>query len=144
MVFAVIFNVILFVHLFSLVLGMGSGIAMSNIGPLMGQSNADQRSTLFRLGDILARNGHVGLGLLWVTGIVLVAMRWSDLGTLSAWFWVKIALVVVLSASIGMGSRAYRGIKAGDMASAALARRAGMVNAICGPAIIFCAVMAFN
>lgn len=136
--------VILALHFLGLVIGMGSGMALGVVMPRIGKAGEGERGKLFGIGDALVRNVNIGLGLLWVTGILIVLLNYGGIGGLSFWFWIKIGLVVVLSASIGMGSAAYRRLKSGDKASAARLAMTGRINLITGPLIILAAVLAFG
>ena len=62
---------------------------------------------------------------------------------LNWWFWVKIALVVVLSASIGIGSAAYRKLQAGDASVAGRLTLTSKINFVAGVLIVVSAVFAF-
>lgn len=135
--------ILIFLHLMGLVIGMGSGIALSVLGPLHGTATEDQRSLMFNIGARFARNGHVGLALLWITGPLILWLRYGGIGGLSSWFWVKIALVIALSASIGMGSAAYRKFSAGDTGASARVALTGKINGIVGILVVLTAVLAF-
>ena len=131
-------------HLVGLVIGMGTGVALGVLLPRLGAARDGERARLLDIGDALVRNGHIGLGLLWVTGILIVFLKYGGVGGLSPWFWIKIALVVILSASIGIAAAAYRKFKAGDMAASARLAMAGKLNMLVGPLAILAAVFAFG
>lgn len=140
----ILINILIFLHILGLVIGMGSGVALSRLGPFYGQISEDQRGVLFKFAFLLGRNGHIGLGLLWVTGILVVWLKYGGVADFSWWFWAKMVLVVILSASIGMGSAAFRKFAAGDMGASARAAMAGKINAVAGVLIILSAVFAFG
>lgn len=137
-------NILLFLHFGGLIAGMGSGIAMSRVGPALATANADQRKALFTLGGQLLRTAHIGLAVLWITGPLLIWLKFGGIGGLDAWFWAKIVFVIILSASIGIASAAFRKLAAGDASQAPRMKTAGMVNGLTGIAIVLCAVFAFN
>ena len=136
--------VIIALHLLGLVITMGSSMALSLVMPRIATAGEGERDGLFGIGSGLMRNANIGLGLLWVTGILAVVLIYGGVGGLGLWFWIKIALVVVLSASIGMGSAAFRRFKAGDRASGARLAMIGNINLITGALIILTAVFAFR
>jgi putative membrane protein len=138
----ILYKLIVVAHILGLVLGMGSGMALSRMGPFYGQAG-EAKGVLFSFGRLLGKNGHIGLGLLWVTGILLIIMKW-DITSMSPWFWAKMVFVVILSAGIGMGSAAYKKFVAGDVAASGRAALFGKINAVAGVAIILCAVFAFK
>lgn len=137
--------ILLFLHLFALAIGTGSGFAAARLGPLIGTASPQERKSLFKLGIMLGRNGHIGIGTLWVTGLLMLWLEYgSVLGSLSAWFWFKILLVVIYSATVGVGTAAFRRFTQGDVAASGRAALMGKINAILGPLIILSAVIAFH
>lgn len=136
--------VLLWLHFFALVLGMGSGMALGVISPVIGQSDETHRPKMWALYTAISRNAHAGLGLLLLTGIVLVFTKYGGAGQMSLWFWIKMALVVVLVVSIAVGTRAGNRVKAGDASAMPVAARAGIINGITGILIILTAVLAFE
>jgi protoporphyrinogen IX oxidase len=135
-------NILLFLHFFGLVIGMGSGIALSTVSRLVVNPGAE--SGFDKVMVALARNGHVGLGLLWLTGLLMVWLKYEGVGAFDFWFWIKIAFVIVLTASVGIGSAAARRARAGEAGAAGRTKMASMVSGISGLIIIFAAVFAFN
>lgn len=136
----VFINILIFIHIFGLVLGMGSGMSMS-----IAQRLVTEPTTGFeKLTDALARNGQVGLALLWISGLLVVWLKFGGISGLSFWFWIKMVFVVVLSAALGIGAASYRKAKAGDKDAAKRAKLAGMTSGLSGLIVIFSAVFAFN
>mgnify|MGYP000392144044 CR=1 FL=1 len=140
----IVIKILLFLHFFGLVIGMGSGVAMSRMGPLAQNANDDQRSILFTAGKMLSQNGHIGLGLLWVTGLLMVWLKYGSVDGMSVYFWIKMILVVILSASIGMASAAYKRVRGGDLSAMPRVKMFGMINGLAGLGVILSAVFAFN
>ena len=137
-------NILIFLHIFGLVLGLGSGMANSRIGPMLVTADEGQRSLLASIVQMLSKNGHVGLGLLWVTGLLVVWLKYGGAGGFDNWFWAKMVFVVVLSASVGMSGAAARKLKAGDMSVLPLLKRVGMVSGLSALVAVLCAVFAFH
>lgn len=138
----VFINILIFLHIFGLVLGMGSGMAMSGVKRAMaGSADATAFDGLI---SILGRNGHVGLAILWITGPLVVWLKYGGVSGLDFWFWIKIVFVVILSAALGIGAVNFRKGRAGDVRAAAIAKRASAVTGISGLIVIFAAVFAFN
>ncbi|MCB1517250.1 MAG: hypothetical protein KDJ19_06495 [Hyphomicrobiaceae bacterium] len=137
-------NLVLALHLFSLAMGTGSGIANSAIGPLYGPSSAEQRNVLFKLAAVLGRNGQIAIGLLWITGIALIFMKGYNLMEMPVMFWIKILFVIILSGASGMASAAARRFANGDMAASTRAAMFGMVAGVSSVVVILCAVFAFE
>lgn len=135
-------KLLIVLHILGLVIGMGSGYAARRLGPLYGTAG-EHRGVLFQVGKALGKNGHIGLALLWVTGIALVVMG-RDITDMSGWFWAKMVFVLILSASVGMGGAAYRRFAAGDNSASGRVALMSKVTALSGVAIILCAVFAFK
>lgn len=140
----IVVKLLVFLHMVGLIHGMAAGIAGSRMGPLLASSNDDQRSILFRLSKALSMNGHIGLTLLWGSGILLVWLKYGGVADLGLWFWVKLVLVVVLTILVGIITVGLRRMREGDMSAAPTVKRASMINAVVGLAIILCAVFAFS
>ena len=139
----IVIGLLIFLHLAGLVVGMGSGVAASRLGPLLASANDDQRTILFKLAKLLALNGHIGLALLWITGPLVIWLKYGGTGDFDFWFWAKIILAIVLTASVGIATSASRRMREGDMSAGLTVKRAGMVNVLVGFATILCAVFAF-
>jgi len=140
----IIVKLLVFLHMVGLIHGMAAGIAGGRMGPLLASSNDDQRSILFRLSKLLSMNGHIGLATLWVSGILLVWLKYDGVANLDLWFWVKLALVIVLTVLVGIVTVGLRRMRDGDMSAAPMVKRVSKINAVVGLAIIFCAAFAFS
>lgn len=141
---SIVVNVLLFLHLLGVVLGVGAGLAMSRISPLGAQANDDQKNVLFQAGKLLFGYRHMGLGILWITGPLLVWLKYGTLSGLSHWFWLKMVLVLVLSAAIGMGSKAHRQLREGDASVTPKLKIIGQVGTWSALGVIFSAAFAFG
>lgn len=137
-------NILLAVHFLGLAMGMGSGMALGALAPGLMSTAGDEKSRNWSTYHAISRTAHVGLGTLIVTGLVLVFTRYNGPAEMSVAFWIKMALVVVLIASITIGTRAAKRLEAGDAAAGPIGKRAGMVNGLTGLGIILAAVFAFN
>lgn len=139
-----VFNVLLGFHILGLVMGMGGGIANSRIGPMIGAGDEHTRPTLWALQGQISKIAHAGLGLLLITGVAMVGIKFWPLSTLGALFWVKMALVVVLIGAIVVATRSARLARGGNPAAAGTMKKAGMTAGLTALAIIFVAVFAFG
>lgn len=140
----IVVSLLIFLHFMGLVIGMGSGIAMGVLGPMYGQASEEQRGLLFRIGKLLGRNGHIGLALLWITGPLIIFLKYGGLGAMTDFFWIKIVFVVILSASIGIGSAAFRRWANGDMSASGRVALTSKINGACGILAVLFAVLAFG
>jgi putative membrane protein len=92
----------------------------------------------------MSQTGKVAMGTLLITGPLILWMRYGGLGGANVWFWIKMALVVVMLAAIIYGGINFKKSLVGD---AEAGRRAGVAHRITGLAflgVLLSAVFAFN
>lgn len=141
---SILLNLLLFLHIMGVVLGVGAGLAMSRIASLGVQANDDQKNVLLQAGKLLFGYRHIGLAILWITGPMLLWLKYGTLSGLSHWFWLKMLLVLVLSAAIGMGSKAHRQLREGDTSVAPKLKIIAQVGTWSALGVIFSAAFAFG
>jgi hypothetical protein len=130
-------------------LGFGAAVAAS-IGNfvilrLVAEAPAD-RPVLAKVPPRLLRVGQGGLGLLWLTGLI---MLWTIFGgpqnvPSTFWFSSKILFVILVTIAVGLAGMTLRRVQAGDLAAAKRLPPIGMAMAILLLLIVICAVLAFN
>jgi uncharacterized membrane protein len=94
----------------------------------------------------LARVGQSGLGLLWLTGLI---MLWTIFGgpqnvPSSFWFSAKMVFVILVTIAVFMSGLTLKRAQAGDFAAARRLPAYGMVMAGLLLLVLICAVIAFN
>ncbi len=136
-------DLLLAVHFLGLFMGGAAGIGLPVIGAVTEAAAEAHRPSIGRAVRPLQLSGHIGLGLLIVTGVVLAGMAGSWSGA-SAWFWVKLAGVAVLVAGVVLAGRAGAKAMAGDVAAAAQARLFGMLNLVAVVVIVVAATLEFH
>ena len=136
-------NLLLWIHLVSLGLGGAAIFGIPVVGSRIPTSNTETRPLLFAIARRLSTFGRAAIGVLLITGPLMLWLKdgWT---ALNFWFWIKMALVAVLLATIILaGINTRRGEK-GDAVAAKRGPRIGMVALVVYLATIFCAVFAFN
>jgi hypothetical protein len=136
-------EILLMLHFFGLGAGFiaaaGNGIVASQI-----QRSPADAPVFSRLQPSFTRIGEIGLGLLWLTGIIMVWTRWGGPANLPGTFWIKFGCVVLLTGVVIYLIILTNRARAGD---AAARRQLPMVGPFSGIflalAVIF-AVLAFN
>lgn len=98
------FSILLMIHLGSFVVGGATNVAM----PLIGRQMADAPpETLSRLGPIARRlqlNSQIALGLLVLTGIAMLWLRYDGNVTgLGPWFLAKLVFIGVILVTVVLG-----------------------------------------
>jgi putative membrane protein len=100
----IFFNILLMIHLGSLVVGGAATVAM----PLVGRQMAGAApEALGRLGPIarqLQLNARIAVGLLVLTGIAMLWLRYGgDAAGLGPWFIAKLCFVGIILVSVVLG-----------------------------------------
>ena len=58
----IVVNLLIALHLLGLVISMGASVALGLLGRHYAPVNPEMRSVLYRFGNVLSRNVHIGLG----------------------------------------------------------------------------------
>ena len=137
-------DILFWFHLVGLGLGGAAAFGLPVVGSRMKTATAETRPLLFSLLDGLSKVGRAGVGLLIITGPLVVWLKFGGIGGFNTWFWVKMALVVVL-----LGLVIYAGIngkraEVGDREAAMRAPRIGMAATLTYVLVIGCAVLTFG
>ncbi len=125
----VLVNLLIWVHLLALAMGFAGGIGMSQIGPRLAAAAPDQRATWWPLANVFTRISHIGLGLLLVTGPLILWLKFHGASGLNAAFAIKMGLIVLAVIAIGFSDWGKARLKKGDEGGA-------RVMAACGPLIM--------
>ena len=136
-------NILFWIHLVALSLGGVASFGIPVVGRMMPTATNETRPVLFKIANGLSMVGRAGLGLLIVTGPLLVWLKFGGTG-FNAWFWAKMVLVLLLLITViyaGINGKAAEG---GDMAAAKRSPLIGMVAIVLLLGVVLCAVFAFN
>lgn len=93
------FQLLLIAHIFALVVGTATAVAMPVVMGRMAGASPDGRQMLGAIGLRLGRNSQLAFVALLITGIAMVYVRHGGVDGMSVWFWVKmgfVALVIVM------------------------------------------------
>ena len=113
----------------------------ANVLAMVGSATpAEQRPALLPVGGVLTAIGRAAIGLLIVTGPLMLWLKWGGHTPSDAWFGIKMLFVVILIVGIIMSSiglkrhdaRQRGGRGAGAAGPADRQRRAGHRGAGCG------------
>ena len=135
---SIVFNLLLFIHLVSLVVGAATNVAMPILVGQMATAGPDARALMGSVAAQMSTNSQRALGLLVATGLAMVAIViWrGQVTSPSPWFIAKMVLVaLILGLMLARRLPALKNIKPATF---------GILTRIVLLAIIFCSVMAFN
>jgi hypothetical protein len=140
----VVISALLWVHFVALALGLGCGIAMSQVGPRLVGAPADQRDLWWPLANMLTRMAVVGMALLLISGPALLWLKFGGASALGLWFAVKMALVAVALVALGVTEWAKAKFRRGEEAAGQVMNRAGRVIGVSVLGVIAAAVLTFH
>jgi hypothetical protein len=137
-------DIILFFHLAGLMMGAGGGM-----GSMLAMRHAaslppEQQGPFRALGPKMGRFSHIGLVLMWLTGFVLVFLKYGGFAALPQFFWVKIIFVLSLTLAALAIEMTYADIKRGNVAAAARLPRLGPWAGLSSLLSVLFAVLAFH
>lgn len=137
-------NILLWLHLIGVGLGMGGGIALSQVGPRLISTPADQRQLLWVLEVFFSRIGAGGLAILLLTGPLMLWLKFDGPSGLSLWFSVKMVLVLVALIGVGLHEWAGRRFRRGDDRAVPTMFFGGRMAGVGIVLAMLCAVFTFN
>lgn len=139
----ILVDILLWLHIIALVVGGTNSVMLPVIGGRMASASPEMRETLFSITEQLAKFGKGAMAVLLITGPL---MLWLHFGWVppNFWFWVKMALIVVMLVSISLAEANGRKALHGDMAAAEKASRFGMLTAVAFLGVLLTAVIAFE
>jgi len=140
----IIVNLLLWLHLVALALGIGGGLGMSQIGPRLVGAAPDERGAWWPMATIFARVAGVGLVLLLITGPLMLWLKFGGFGGLNGWFQVKLALVGVAIVTVGLSEWGFARLRRGDEGGGRLMSVTGPLTTLTVLAIVLAAVFTFN
>jgi putative membrane protein len=139
----ILVEILLWLHIVALVVGGTNSVVMPVIGSRMAGAAAETRAVLFSITERLANLGKGAMLVLLVTGPLMLWLRYGWVVP-GVWFWVKMALIVVMLVTITMAAANGKKAQAGDAAAAVRARQFGMITAVAFLGVLLSAVLAFG
>ena len=137
-------NQILFIlHLLGFGAAISSSIGNFALMQVMRASPGDA-PVLLKVPPILARVGQTGLGLLWLTGIIMVWTVFGGPQNLPVVFWWKFACVLAVTVLVALMGLTLKQVLAGNRALAARMPLYGIASAVLLVLIVCFAVFAFD
>lgn len=137
-------EIVLWLHFLGLMMGAGGGFGSMLVMRHAQKLAPEQQAPLRALGPIMARFSHIGLVLLWATGLALVFLSYGGFASLPMLFWVKIGFVLSLTAAAIAIEMTYADIKRGNAGAAARLPRLGPWAGLSSLMAVLFAALAFH
>jgi len=90
-----VFDFLLICHLLALAVAAATTVALPVVMRRIA-ATAENRPSLGAIAGQLSLNSRIGLGVLVVTGVLMIWVRYGGVDGLNVWFTVKMALVVLM------------------------------------------------
>lgn len=137
-------SLLFWIHLVALAAGGVATFGLPVVGSKMMGASAETRPVLWSIIHGLSRIGRIGLGLLIITGPLLVWLKYSGTSGFTYWFWVKMVLVVILLGLVIFAGINAKRAETGDMAAAKRSPQIGMAAMLTFLLVVAAAVLAFD
>lgn len=137
-------TILLWLHFIGLALGGAASFGIPVVGSRMPSASPETRPLLMGIMHGLSRVGRAGLGVLIVTGPLMLWLKFGGVGDVSVWFWVKMLLVLLLIAGVIYSGILFKRLQGGDASVAPLMPRLGMANTAILVLIVLSAVLTFG
>lgn len=137
-------NLLIWIHVIAFVAGGSNSVVGPVIGGRMATASPDQQAGYYAVMNTLSQVGKVAMAALLISGPLIMFLKYGGLGGASVWFWIKMALVVVMLAAIIYGGIQFKKSQSGDRAAG---EKAGLAHRITGLAflgVLLSAVFAFS
>lgn len=140
----IVIDLLFWLHIVALALGGAAAFGLPVVGSKMPTATPETRPTLFKIMHGLSTVGRAGIGMLIVTGPLIIWLKYGGFGGVNVWFWIKMVLVLGLLVGVIAAGILLKRSEAGDRAAAQLGPRIGMANTLMFLGIMFSAVFAFE
>jgi uncharacterized membrane protein len=134
---------LLIIHFIGLAMGVGTSFAFLFLGRAGAKLDPEEGKKFMVNALSLTTMGHIGLGLLIISGLLLMDQHWVNLAH-SPLLHVKFTLVAILLILIILLTRFGKRVKNGDAAAASMMRPLGPVALLVSLTIIVLAVLHFQ
>jgi hypothetical protein len=140
----ILVNILLWLHFGGLAMGMGGGMALGFVGPRLVAAQGQMLEQMWTFETFFGRIGTAGLGILVITGPLMLWLKFGGPEGLAWWFWAK--MVFVLIALIGVVTHQWAGsrFRGGDRGAIPVMFMSGRAAGAAMALAALCAVFAFN
>lgn len=137
-------ELMLIVHFIGLTMSLGTGFANIFLSIAAARLEPADRGVFMSRAMILTRMGHIGLGLLLLSGFYLITPYWKSLADMPVLI-AKLTFVAILVILVGVVTTlARRAVESRNFAKLAKLRPFGMIIFFVGITIVVLAVLTFH
>ena len=136
-------EIMLILHFIGLAMGLGTSFAFFFLGKATAKMEPEAGKNFIMNAFSITTMGHIGLGLLFISGGYLMTPYWSILGS-SPILITKLVLFLVLGALIGIISSKAKKARKGDESQLKAIPILGPIALLTGISIVICAVYFFK
>ena len=137
-------TLLLWIHIVAVVAGGSNAVVMPIIGAMLPTVDEVTRANLFKIGFEMAVVGKVAAAALLISGPLLLWLKYGGLQGATPWFWMKMALIVVMFAAIVFEETNFRRSASGDQVSTRRSKVGGIIATVAFLGVLLAAVLAFN
>ena len=137
-------TLLLWVHFMGLGMGVGGGIALSQVGPRLVAAPPDARVLLWQLEIFFSRIGAAGLAILLLSGPLMLWLKFGGPKGLGWWFAAKMLFVWVALVGVSLHEWAGRRFRQGDAKAVPMMFIGGRMAGAGIVLAILCATFTFN
>ena len=134
----ILFDLLLAAHLLSLLAAGGVVVAVPFIAGRIPATAPELRPVLGSIAGQIGIVARVAFAVLLVSGPLMVWLRFGGVAALGSWFWVKMALIVVMAVGMGANDALRRQGRLAQAGMAANVSRLALVG------VVIAAVLASN
>jgi putative membrane protein len=139
----IVWNILIWIHIVAFVIGGTNSVVMPVIGAQRPGATPETQAKLNAIADQLSKFGKFAMVTLLVTGPLILWLKYGFVIP-SVWFWVKMALIVVMLVGISLVEINGKKARTGDMAAVGKAKQFGMLTALAFAGVLLSAVFAFG
>lgn len=140
----IVIKLLLWLHIVAFVAGGSNSVVGPVIAGRLPSATPEAKAAYYGVMKALSQVGKVSMAVLLITGPLMLWLKYGGLGSANVWFWVKMALIVVLLAAIIIGEINFKKEQAGDRQAAKLADLAHKISGLAFAGVLLTAVLAFN
>ena len=140
----IVINLLIWIHIIAFIAGGSNSVVGPVIAGRLGTAAPEVRAGYFGVMERLAGIGKGAMLALLVAGPLVIWLKYGGFDGVSPWFWVKMALIVVMLASIIVGGINDKKWQAGDVAAGRLADTMHKITGLAFAGVLLAAVFAFS